>query len=92
MCGSCFLIHSAILCLLIGAFIPFLLRLFLIGIYSFPILCTCVLLSFSLFLPFLTAVPLASLAELVSWKRILLDFFCLGNSFFASILIEILAG
>ena len=23
MCGSCFLIHSAILCLLIGAFNPF---------------------------------------------------------------------
>ena len=58
------------------------LRLLLIGIYSLPILCTCVLPSFSLFLPSLTAAPLACLAELVWWMYILLDFFCLGNSLF----------
>ena len=58
------------------------LRLLLIGIYSLPILCTCVLPSFSLFLPFLKAVPLASLAELVWWRCILVDFFCLGISLF----------
>ena len=82
MCGSCFLNHLAILCLLIGAFNPLHLRLLLIGTYSLPILCTCVLLSFSLLLPFLTAVPLASVAELVWWRYIVLDFFCLGNSLF----------
>ena len=41
-----------------------------------------VFLSLSVFLPFLKAVPLASLAELVWWKCILLDFFSLGKSFF----------
>ena len=55
MCGSCFLIHSAILCVLIGHLIHLHLRLLLIGTYSLPIFCTCVLLSLSLFFPFLTA-------------------------------------
>ena len=45
MCGSCFLIHSAVLCLLIGAFNPF--TLLLIGSYSLPFFPTCVPLSFS---------------------------------------------
>ena len=42
MCGSCFLIHSAVLCVLIGAFNPFTLRLLLIGSYSLPFFHTCV--------------------------------------------------
>ena len=56
--------------------------LLLIGPYSLPFLHTCIPLSLSLFLPFLKAVPLASLAELVWWRCILLDFFCLGSSLF----------
>ena len=55
------------------------LRLLLIGTYSLPIFWTYVPLCLSLFLPFLIAAPLASLAELVLWRYILLDFFCLGN-------------
>ena len=74
MCGLCFLIHSAILCLFIGALYHLHLRLLSIGIYSFPILCTSVLLSFSLFLPFLIATPLVSLAELVWWRYVLFFF------------------
>ena len=35
MCGSCFLIHSAILCLLIGAFNPFMFKV-IIDKYSLP--------------------------------------------------------
>ena len=58
------------------------LRLLLIGTYSSPIFCTSVPLFLSLFLPFLKAVPLASLAELVWWRCILLDFFSLGSSLF----------
>ena len=80
MCGSCFLIHSAILCLLMEYLIHLHLRLLLIGTYSLPIFCTYILLFLSLFPPFLKAVLLASLAELVWWRYILLDFFCLGNS------------
>ena len=73
MCGSCFLIHSAILCVLIGAFNHLHLRLLLIGTYSLPFFHTCfsLSLSLSLFLPFLKADPLASLAELVWWRCIL---------------------
>ena len=50
------------------------LRLLPIGSYSLPFFPTCV--------PFLKAVPLASLAELVWWSCNLFDFFCLGNSLF----------
>ena len=38
--------------------------------------------SLSLFLPSLKAVPLSSLAELVWWRCIPLDFFCMGTSLF----------
>ena len=58
MCMSCFLIHSAILCLLIGAFDPFTFKVIIdrfIFIAIFPI-CTCVPLCLTLFLPLLTAV------------------------------------
>ena len=58
------------------------LRLLLIGTYSLPFFYTRVPPSLSLFLPFLKAVPLVSLAELVWWRYILLDFFCLLNSLF----------
>ena len=81
MCGSCFLIHSGILCLVIGSFNPFTFKVIFdvyLFIANFLYLCS----SLSVFLPFLTAVPLASLAELVWWKCILLDLFCLGNSLF----------
>ena len=54
----------------------------IIASYSLPLFCTCVPPSLSLFLPFLKAVPLTSLAELVWWLCILLDFFCLGRSLF----------
>ena len=57
------------------------LRLLSIGSYSLPLFLSGFL-CLSLFLAFLKAVPLASLAELVWWKCILLDFFCLGNSLF----------
>ena len=66
------------------------LRLLSIGSYSLPFFLP-VFLSLSLFLLFLKAVPLASLAELVWWKCILLDFFCL-LFIWPSILIESLAG
>ena len=80
MCGSCFLIHSALLCLLIRAFNPFTFKVIIDRKLFIAFIPTCV--PFSLFLPFLKAVPLASLAELVWWSCILLDFFCLGNSLF----------
>ena len=81
---SCFLIHPATLCFLIGAFNLFTFKVIIdrylfIAIYFFG---TCVPLSPTLFLPFLKAVPLASLAVLV-WRRcILWAFFCLRNSLF----------
>ena len=64
MCGSCFLIHSAILCLLIGAFNPFTFKV-IIERYLFLVIFSylCSSLSLTLFLPFLKVVPLASLAE-----------------------------
>ena len=79
MCGSCFLIHSAILFLLIGASNPLMFKVIMDSYLFIAIFCTCVPLSFS-FPSFPKAVPLASLAELVWWRCILLDFFCL-NSF-----------
>ena len=80
MCGSCFPTHPAILCLLIGAFNPFTFKVIIDRSYSLLIFCTCVLLSFSLFLTFLIATPLVSLAELVWWRYILLDFFFVSES------------
>ena len=71
MCGSCFLIHSAILCLLIGAFNPFTFKVIIdryLFIATFSYLCS--FLS-SVFLPVLKAGSLASLAELV-WRRYIL--------------------
>ena len=68
MCGSCFLIHSATLCLLIGAFNPFMFKVIIyrhlfIAIFSY--LCS----SFSHpFFSFLKADPLASFEDLV-WRR-----------------------
>ena len=63
-------------------FILLCLRLLLIGTYSLPFFHTYIPLSLTLFLPFLKAVPLASVAELVWWRCILLDCFCLGSSLF----------
>ena len=80
MCGSCFLIHSALLCVLIGAFNPFTFKV-IIDMYLFIVIFFLpVFLSLSLFLPFLKAVPVASLAELVWWRYILLDFFFVSES------------
>ena len=72
MCGSCFLIHSAILYLLIGAFNPLMFNLLLIGTYSLPYFCTCARLTLTVFLPVLKANPLASLAEL-AWRRLFFE-------------------
>ena len=83
MCGSCFLTHSAILCLLVGAFNPLTFKVIIdryLFIANFLFLCSS--LSLSLFPPFLKAGPLACLAELVWWRCILLDLFCLGSSLF----------
>ena len=79
--GSCFVIHSAILCFLIGAFNPFMFKVIIdryVFIADFLYLCSFV----SLFLPFLTPSPLTCLVELVWWRYILLDFFYLGRSLF----------
>ena len=87
ICRSYFLIHSATLCLLIGAFNPSTFKVIIdrylfIDIFS---RCSCVPLSLSLtlFLPFLKAVPLSYLAVLVWWRYIFSTFFCLRNSSFA---------
>ena len=64
-----------------GAFNPFTFKV-IIDRYLFISVFLYLSSPLSLFLPFLKAVPLASLAELVWWKCILLDFFCLGNSLF----------
>ena len=82
MCGSCFLFHSAILCLLIGAFNPFTFKVIIDRYLFIAIFCTCVPPSLTIFLPFLKADPLPSLAELVWWRYILLDLFCPGSSLF----------
>ena len=60
------------------------LRLLLIGTYSLPFysLCTCLLLSPTLLLSLLKAVPLAYLVVLGCWLCILSAFFCPGNSLF----------
>ena len=68
MCGSCFLIHSAILCLLIGAFNPFTFKIIIDGYLFIAIFCICVPLSLTVFLLGLKGNLLASLAELV-WRR-----------------------
>ncbi|KAF6084327.1 hypothetical protein HJG60_008598 [Phyllostomus discolor] len=85
ICGSFFPIHSAILCLLIGAFNLFTFKV-IIDRYLFIVFYVCVFLSLSLslslFPPFLKAVLLESLAELVWSRCILLDFFCLGSFLF----------
>ena len=79
ICGSCFLIHSATLCLLIGAFNPFALIYWLVLTRChFFLLCS----SLSLFLHLLKAGPLASLAVLGWWVCILLALFLLWNSLF----------
>ena len=65
MYGSCFLIHSAIPCVLLGAFNPFTFKVLLIGIYSLPFFHTCVPLCFTVFLPVLKTNPLASPAEML---------------------------
>ena len=67
MCGLCFLIHSAILYLLIGTFNTYTFKV-IIDRYLFTTMssfCACV--PFSLFL-FLKAVTLASLVMLVWWR------------------------
>ena len=84
MCRSCILIHSATLCLLIGAFKPFIFNVIIdryLFIAFFPF-CTYFLLSLTLFLHLLKAVSLAYLTMLVWWTCILLAFVCLGNSLF----------
>ena len=84
MCGSYFLIHSATLCLLIGALNPFTFKVIIDRYLSLPFhsLCTFVPFSLSVFLPIFKAVPLAYLVILVWWRYILSSFFCLGNSLF----------
>ena len=84
ICGSCFLIHSGTLCLLIGVFNPFTFKVIIDSTYSLPFssLCTCVPFSLTVFLPLLKAVSFASIGPLICWTYILLDFFCLGNSLF----------
>ena len=83
MCASCFLIYSATLCLLIGAFNTFTFKVIIdrylfAAIFSYP----CASISLTVFLPVLKVDPLASLAELV-WRRYIpWDFFCLGSSLF----------
>ena len=82
MCGSWFLIHSAILYRLIGPLNPYMFKVIIDRYLFIAIFCTCVPLSLTLFFAFLKAVPLAPLAELVWWRCILLAFFFLGNSLF----------
>ena len=82
VCGSCFLIHSAILCLLIGAFNPFMFKVIIDSSLFIADFLIPVFLSLSLFLPFLKGVPVASLAELVWWVCILLTFFSQVDSLF----------
>ena len=67
ICGSWFLIHSAICVFGLEHLIHLCLRLLLIGTYSlsFYFLHTCGPASLTLFLPFLKGVPLACLAVLV---------------------------
>ena len=78
MCGSCFLIPSAILCLLIGAFNPFTFKVIIDRYLFVAIFCTCVPLSFTVSIPVLKANLLTSLAELVLNTYIVGGFFCLG--------------
>ena len=83
MCRSSFLIHSATLCLLIGAFNPFTFKSIIykyLFIAIFPLL-LCFSLSQS-FSYLLKAMFITCLAMLV-WRRcILFAFFCLENSLF----------
>ena len=93
MCGSCFLIHSAILCLLIGAFNPFTFQV-IIDKYLFIAdslyLCSSLFLSFPSFLyssPFSISCR-AGLVEVYSFILLLSGKLLIGPS----ILIESLAG
>ena len=88
ICRLSFLAHSANLCLLIGAFNPFMFKV-IIGRYLLTaiyfvtsFLSLSLSLSLSLFFLFLVAVPLASLALLAWWRCTLVTFFCLGSSLF----------
>ena len=84
ICSLCFLIHSAIICLLIGEFKPFKCKVIIDRYLSLPFspLCLCSPLPFSLFLHLLKIVPLSSLATLLWWRCILLAFFCLFGKVF----------
>ena len=79
MCGSCFLIHSAALYLLIGAFNPFTFKVIIDRyLFSADSLYLC-----SLFLSFPSfpySSPFSIGCRAGWWRHILLDFFCLGNS------------
>ena len=80
ICESCFLIHSATLCLLTGAFNPFTIKLI---IDRYLLIASSFLQSMFLSLfPLLKVVLLESLAMLVWWRCILLAFHCLENSLF----------
>ena len=84
--GSCFCIHSASLCLLVGAFNPFTFKV-IISMYV-PITILLIVLSLFLwvfyfllcFLP--RKVSLAFIVKLVWWCWILLAFACLKNFWF----------
>ena len=82
MCGSCFLTFQLFYVFWLEHLIHLRLMFYLIGTYSLSFFHTCLCLSLTLFLPFVKAVPLAFLAELVWWSCILLDFFSLGIPLF----------
>ena len=65
MCGSCFLIHSALPCLLIGAFNPFTFKVIIDRYLFIDIFFVPAFLSLCLLLPLLKALHLASLADLL---------------------------
>ncbi|KAF6078067.1 hypothetical protein HJG60_009000 [Phyllostomus discolor] len=78
ICGSCFLIQSAILCVLIGAFNPLIFKA-IIDMYLFISSSLYLFPSLTFFLS-LKGVPLVNLVGLVWWRCILSVFFGLGIS------------
>ena len=62
--GSCFLIHSTTLLLLIGAFNPFTFKVIIDRYLFIPPFCSCVPLSFT---PYLSLLIIVSFTHLVGW-------------------------
>ena len=76
--GSCFCIHSASLCLLVGAFNPFTFKVLLISMIPLPFTLVFWVRVYTSFLCFLSREhPLAFVGELVRWCWILSAFACL---------------